>query len=536
MPKWLYAPERSNASCLGQSNFNFVETAALWALMNDTQAVHRRRLSAMSLMRDLTEGPVVHHIVRLAAPLVASMLAQISYQLIDLYFLASTGVQTMAGVNAAGVAGVVVLTLTQTLGSATLALVAQAVGRRDPRDANTVFNQAIAMSFILAGAMIFPLYVLTTVYLEYAARDRAMIDAGSTFLRWVLPGYALMLPLTVFGSALRGLGLVRPTIAVQILTIVINALLAPVLISGWITGVALGAAGAGLATSIAVFAGTLLLGAYFHRSQHYLRVQSASLGPRFIEWRRISSVGFPAGCETGIMLLSAAVVYFAIRNFGPEAQAGYAIGWRVMQTVLMPAIAIALAVGPIVGQSFGARKGTRVRETFRKAVLMGSVLLVITTFLLQWQAGAIVGLFRADAGASTVAVSFLSLASWALLGQGLIYTCSSTFQGMGNTLPSLVSSAASFLVFSGLAAWLSLRPDFQMNDVWFVSLGTISFQAIFCLYFVLSEFNRRLPQHPCSGPVDGCRSTNLPEEKLEHSDRRNQTLNQQRFGAGDHSN
>lgn len=452
-------------------------------------------MNPWSSMRDLTQGPVFYHIVCLAAPLLFGMLAQIAYQLIDLYFLATTGVQTMAGVNAAGVAGIVVLTLTQTLGAGTLALVAQAVGRKDRQDANFTFNQALAMSLILGGTMPLPLYLLTMIYLNHVATDHQMSAAGSIFLRWVLPGYALLLPLTVLGSALRGLGIVRPTIAVHVLTVVVNALLAPVLISGWVTGVALGATGAGLATCISILVGTIVLAVYFHRSQHYLQFEATSRVPQLLVWRRIVGIGLPAGCETGIALLSAAVIFFVIRNFGAAAQAGYAIGWRVMQTVLMPGMAIALAVGPIVGQSFGAGNAIRVRETFHKAVLLGGIVLIATAFLLQWKARAIVELFRADAGASSVAAAFLSLTSWGMLSQGLISTCSSTFQGLGNTLPSLVSSALSFSIFAGLASWLSIQSHFRIDHVWYAFVGALTLQALLCVYFVFCEFNRRLPKH-----------------------------------------
>ena len=61
------------------------------------------------------------------------------------------------------------------------------------------------------------------------------------------------------GAALRGTGIVRPTMIVQVLAVIINIALAPVLISGWGTGLALGVAGAGLASSIAVLIGVLML-------------------------------------------------------------------------------------------------------------------------------------------------------------------------------------------------------------------------------------------------------------------------------------
>ena len=70
-----------------------------------------------------------------------------------------------------------------------------------------------------------------------------------------MPALALQFALLVISSALRGTGIVRPTMAVQALAVAINIILAPVLVAGWGTGRAFGVAGAGLASSIAVLSG-----------------------------------------------------------------------------------------------------------------------------------------------------------------------------------------------------------------------------------------------------------------------------------------
>ena len=89
-------------------------------------------------MRDLTQGPIPGHLLAMAAPIAAGMLAQTLYFLIDLYFVAQLGDAALAGVGAAGIAMFVVMALTQTLGVGTMALVSQAVGRKDPEDADLI--------------------------------------------------------------------------------------------------------------------------------------------------------------------------------------------------------------------------------------------------------------------------------------------------------------------------------------------------------------------------------------------------------------
>ena len=89
-------------------------------------------------MKDLTQGSIVRNILAMAAPMAAGMIFQTLYFLVDLYFVAELGDASVAGVGAAGTLMFVIMALTQVLGVGAVALIAQAVGRRDQADANLV--------------------------------------------------------------------------------------------------------------------------------------------------------------------------------------------------------------------------------------------------------------------------------------------------------------------------------------------------------------------------------------------------------------
>src|SRR5688572_18089705 len=213
-------------------------------------------------MKDLTQGSIVRNILAMAAPMAAGMIFQTLYFLVDLYFVAGLGDAAVAGVSAAGTLMFVIMALTQVLGVGAVALIAQAVGRKDQADANLVFNQSLVLAFVCAAATLVGGYALTETYVASIAADAPTRDAGATYLYWFLPGLALGFAQVVMGSALRGTGIVKPTMAIQALTVLLNTLLAPILIAGWGTGYAMGVAGAGLASSISIVIGIVLLGAY----------------------------------------------------------------------------------------------------------------------------------------------------------------------------------------------------------------------------------------------------------------------------------
>ncbi len=443
-------------------------------------------------MRDLTQGPIPRHLLTMAAPIAAGMLAQTLYLLIDLYFVAQLGDAALAGVGAAGIAMFVVMAFTQALGVGAMALISQAVGRKDPADANLVFNQAMALGAICTLATLIAGYAATGWYMRLVGADAATVAAGSTYLHWFLPGLALQYVNMVMMSGLRGTGVVQPTMIVQIATVLINAALAPVLIGGWVTGRPFGVAGAGLASTIAVAAGMVMLSGYFLKLEKYVHFRTALWKPRGDVWARMINVGAPAGGEFALMFLFMAVIYWVIRDFGAAAQAGFGVGSRLMQAIFLPAMAIAFATGPIAGQNYGAKQNARVRETLRSSAAMSVTLMIVLTLLCQWRPEWLVRGFTTEPAVVEVASHFLRLISWNFAAQAVIFTCSGVFQGLGNTLPALASSASRILTFMIPAIWLSTQPWLQIDHVWYLSVASVWLQAGVSLWLISRVMRARL--------------------------------------------
>ena len=444
-------------------------------------------------MKDLTQGSITRHILEMAAPMAAGMIIQTLYYLVDLYFVARLGDAALAGVSAAGNVMFIVLGLTQVLGVGTMALISHAVGRKDHTDANLIFNQSLVLSIVCTVAMLLGGYGLASEYMHLIGADADTAAAGITYLHFYLPGLALQFSMVAMSSALRGTGIVTPTMIVSMVTLLLNIILAPILIAGWCSGHAFGVAGAGLASTLAVAVGVAKLSVYFMRLEKYVSFDRVLWRPRFATWKRMLGIGLPAGCEFGLMFVYMAVIYWIIRDFGASAQAGFGIGSRVMQAVFLPVMAVAFSVAPIAGQNFGARQPARVRETFRSAALIGSALMLLLTLLCQWQPQWFVRGFSSDPKVIEVGAQFLHIISWNFVASGIIFTCSGMFQALGNTWPAFISTATRLVTFAIPAIWLSRQPNFHIDYVWYLSVATVTLQTIISVLLVQQQLRRRLP-------------------------------------------
>lgn len=450
-------------------------------------------------MKDLTEGSSIKIILAMAIPVAAGMVFQTLYLLVDLYFVAAIGDDAVAGVGAAGTILFMIMALTQVLGVSAVAMISQAVGRQDQGQANLVFNQSLVLSAVCALITLLAGYGFSGAYLAAITADEAALNEGLTFLFWFLPGMALQFAMMAMASSLRATGIVKPAMIVQVLTVVLNTILAPILIAGWGPGPALGVLGAGLASTISIIAGVGFLTLYFIKLEKYVSFQSRLWRPRFDIWWKMLDIGLPAGGEMAVLFLYFSIVYWLIQDFGAPAQAGFSIGGRIMQSIFMPTMAIAFAVGPIIGQNYGAGLGGRVRDTFNKGVLLSSIVMLVTTVLLQWRPDVLVTFFTDEEEVIAVGSVFLQLISLNFVAQGIVFTCSGVFQGLGNTRPALLSSLVRLSVFIPVAVYFRYQPGFTINQVWYASILSVTVQGILSYLLVQKELRLKLASD--SAPV-----------------------------------
>src|SRR2546423_4797563 len=321
-------------------------------------------------MKDMTEGSVTRHLMHMASFMAVSMVVQTLYLLADLYWVGTLGKEAIAAVGLSGNFMMVVLALTQMLAVGTTTVISHAAGRKDQAHAELSFNQSIILALVVAllfGVCSFPFRWQFSLAMSADAPTATLAVA---YLGWFIPALMLQFPLVSLGSALRATGIIKPAVGLQVLSVILNIILAPLLIFGVGPLPKMGVAGAALATFLSILIANVLTILYFEKSFRYLRFRVSQWKPQLKIWWSILRIGIPAGAEFALMAVYIVVVYVIIRRFGAAAQAGFGVGGRVMQAMVLPVIAEAHSGEPVVGQNFGGHRGGRVRPTVYSAGLM----------------------------------------------------------------------------------------------------------------------------------------------------------------------
>ena len=312
------------------------------------------------------------------------------------------------------------------------------------------------------------------------------------------------------GSALRGTGIVKPAMAMQALTVLLNALLAPMLIAGWGTGIRDRRRGRGAREhDVDRRSACVLLGLYFMQAREVRVVSIATCWqPQLAVWKRMLDVGLPAGGEFALMFIYMGVIYWVISAFR-RGGAG-----RIRHRLARSCSRSSCPRWRSRSRRGRSRARTSARAAARacarrsaKAVMLNTVVMVAVTVFLQWRPEvARRASSRTRATRPRSARRSCATISWTFIAQGVVFTCSGMFQGLGNTRPAMLSSAVRLAVFVPLAVWLSTQPGFHLEQLWLVSVMTVWIQAGVSYMLLRQQFKRRLTDVPHS-PLAGVPAT-----------------------------
>jgi Na+-driven multidrug efflux pump len=254
----------------------------------------------------------------------------------------------------------------------------------------------------------------------------------------------------------------------------------------------MGVSGAAVATFIAVVVGVAWISFYFIDAKAYLRFHLSSWRPQVRVWWEMLKIGLPAGTEFALMGIYMAVVYAITKPFGAAAQGGFTIGLRIIQSAFMPVVALAFAVAPVAGQNFAARKGDRVRAAFRAAAGMAAGVMLVTATAIFAGAPLLMRVFTSDPDVIAVGVEYLRIVALTTVASGVTFVSSSMFQAMGNTIPSLATSALRLLVSIVPVILLSRAAGFHLTWIWYISAVAVFLQMSVNLFLLRREFRLKL--------------------------------------------
>ncbi|HCS20448.1 MAG TPA: MATE family efflux transporter [Bacteroidetes bacterium] len=416
---------------------------------------------------DYTAGSINKAIFLLAVPMIAEMVMESTFALVDMIFVSRLGVEAVAVVGLTEPVMMIIYSMAMGLGMAITAIVARRIGEKDPKQASDAAFQAIVIAVLLAIPLGFLGYAYSGNILRFMGATESVISQGSGFTQVMFAGNLSIFLLFLINAIFRGAG--NPAIAMRSLFLSngLNIILDPIFIFGLGPIPAMGVEGAAIATVIGRSCGVLYQLYHLLDGSGIIHLTKENVVMRFQTVREILVV---AASGAGQFLIeSASWIFLAqvIARFGETAVAGYTLAFRVIVFTLLPSFGIANAAATLVGQNLGAKQPERAETSVWKAALYNTFFLFGVSVVFFVFADPILRLlFNAKEAELVVGRSALQIICLGYIFFSYGMVIGQAFNGAGDTFtPMMISLVVFWGIQIPLAYGLAIYLDWKSNGV-----------------------------------------------------------------------
>jgi len=404
--------------------------------------------------QDFTEGSLSRGIALLAIPTMLEMAMESTFGVVDAFWVARLGADSLAAVGLTE--GVVVLVFSIALGlsMAATATVARRIGEKDRDGAAAAAGQAIVCGAAVGIATGLAGVFLAARLLGLMGAPASVIHTGTGYATIVLGGNVAIVLLFLINGVFRGSGDAAAAMRTLWLANLINIALDPCFIYGFAFFPRLGVTGAAVATTIGRSIGVAYQLSVLFRGKSRVRLGLRHLRPDWPVMGRLLRVGSTAMLQYFISTASWVSLARINARFGSAAIAGYTLAIRIILFALMPSWGIAAAAATLVGQNLGARRPERSERAVWVAGLYNMSFLAAVAVCFFSAARPLVGLFTTDAAVAPVAVACLRYVSlgYPFYAWGMIME--QAFNGAGDTATPTWMNFFCYWLFQIPLAWL----------------------------------------------------------------------------------
>mgnify|MGYP001817632077 CR=1 FL=1 len=371
-------------------------------------------------------GNLFRHITVMSLTSSVGLMAIFVVDFVDMIFISMLGKAELAA--AIGYSGAI-LFFTSSFGIglaiAAGALTARALGSGDPLLARRRASNSLYFGVVFGGLFALVVWLNLRSIVELVGATGETADLSVQYLSIIVPSLPLLLVGMVGGAILRAHGDARRAMTATLVGGAINAVLDPILIFG----LDLELTGAALASVAARFGiAAVALGPIF---RHHGGLDRPELRRIMQDFGIVFAIALPAILTQLATPVGQAYVTRSMAQFGEDAVAGMAVVGRLTPLAFGVIFALSGAVGPIIGQNFGAGDQARERRAFRDGLLFTALVCVVAAIVLFFLREPIVALFKATGEAKALIFLFCGPLALAFFFNGIIFLSNAAFNNMG---------------------------------------------------------------------------------------------------------
>lgn len=446
-------------------------------------------MTSMPENKNLTQGSIYRHMWRIGLPAALGMVFNTLYNLTDNWFAGQISDVALSGLSIASIVFALFLALGMGLQSGTSAMVAADVGSQNRRQVIAWINCAHGITWFLSLLILLLGWWFALDLLNHLSDDQQIIGMAWDYTFIILLGNVFFNLTSCFAGALIAHGNTTSYRNVLMVGFVANWLLNPLFIFVLDLGVA------GLAWS------TLVIKA---GSAWYLWVVlknevEAWSKPSFNwdHWQQLLAQIMPASMNMLTIIIGGFITIYFIAQFGDDPVAGYSVGIRIEQLLLMPALGLNAAVMALVGQNYGAGQLERVKDIYHKSLKVAALISVLFIPTMIFLSPLMMTQFSNSEGITEVGVYYLRADAFAFYGYMLLFCSNALLQAIKQPLFPLVIGILRQMVlpigaFYVLIEWLG----YGLYSIFWAIVGIVLASSLVALWYTRKRLTILLDRAP----------------------------------------
>ena len=423
--------------------------------------------------------PINKLLLSMSLPMMASMLVQALYNIVDSMFVAQLSENALTAVSLAFPAQNLMIAIGTGTGVGMNALVSRSLGEKNKERANLIANNGIVLLFLSAVIVSVCCIFGSRLFFSLQTKDAEIIQYGVDYLTLV-GGLCFGIFLQfAFERILQSTGRTFYTMLTQGMGAIINIILDPIMIFGFFGFPALGIKGAALATVIGQFCAAALALWFNKKKNDDIIINPKRYHLQMHAVKNIYAIGVPSICMASIGSVMTFGMNKILIAFTSTAAAVFGVYYKLQSFIFMPVFGLNNGMVPIIGFNYGARKPDRLMQTMRLATkyamsMMGAGTLAFWLFTPQ-----LLGIFNASEQMLSIGIPALRLISLSFLLAGFNIIRISTMQALGHGVVSLTISVLRQLV-------VLLPSAFIFSRIWGLNATWISFPLAECVALAIT--------------------------------------------------
>lgn len=426
---------------------------------------------------DLTNGSILSGLIKLAIPIIGTSFVQMAYSLTDMIWVGRLSSDAVAAVGTAG--------FFTWLASAVIFLarigaevgVAQSIGREDREEAKRYIRHSLQLIVVLAIVYASFLIGFRKPLIGFYQLGAGIEQDARSYLVIVSLGMLFFTVNPIFTAIFNGSGDSTTPFKINVIGLVLNIILDPLLIFGFGPIPALGTTGAAIATVIAQLTATFVFYLEARKRPELFSGLFLLKKPDLTHVKHIVKLGLPVAVQSAFFTGIAMVLARIIAQWGPLPIAVQKVGSQIESISWMTAGGFQSAMSAFIGQNYGAKKWERVSKGYYVGLGIVSILGIFATALLIFGARPLFSIFIPEEEAILQGVVYLKILGISQLFMCIEIVTAGAFIGHGKSLPpSIVGIVFNFLRIP-LALILSAT-SLGLDGVWWAISVTSIFKGI----------------------------------------------------------